>query len=47
MQYLARSEAILIVDKDTPYRLLVEVLFTLGQSEFAKFHLMVMQAPKK
>lgn len=41
------SEAILIVDKDTPYRLLVEVLFTLGQSEFAKFHLMVMQAPKK
>ncbi|HRG95580.1 MAG TPA: biopolymer transporter ExbD [Polyangiaceae bacterium] len=41
------SEAILIVDKDTPYRLLVEVLFTLGQAEFAKFHLMVMQAPKK
>ncbi|MBK8216966.1 MAG: biopolymer transporter ExbD [Myxococcales bacterium] len=41
------SEAILIVDKDTPYRLLVEVLFTLGQSEFAKFHLMVMQSPKK
>jgi hypothetical protein len=27
--------------------LLVEVLFTLGQSEFAKFHLMVLQSSKK
>ncbi len=41
------SEAIIIADKDTPYRLLVEVLFTMGQTEFAKFHLMVMQAPKR
>jgi len=41
------SEAIVIADAGTPYRLLVEVLFTLGQSEFAKFHLMVLQAPKR
>lgn len=37
----SKSEAIIIADKDTPYRLLLEVLFTLGQSEFGKFHLMV------
>jgi biopolymer transport protein ExbD len=41
------SEAIVIADANTPYRLLVEVLFTLGQSEFAKFHLMVLQTAKK
>ncbi len=45
------SEAIIIADANTPYRLLSEVLYTLGQSEFAKFHLMVLQsgapAPKK
>ena len=41
------SEAIIIADADTPYRLLVEVLFTLGQSEFGKFHLMVLQGAKK
>ena len=41
------SEAIIIADSNTPYRLLVEVLFTLGQSEFAKFHLMVLQSSKK
>lgn len=40
------SEAIIVLDKDVPYRLLVEVLFTLGQTEFARHHLMVMQAPK-
>jgi biopolymer transport protein ExbD len=40
------SEAIIIADKDTPYRLLVEVLFTLGQNEFNKFHLMVLQTNK-
>jgi biopolymer transport protein ExbD len=40
------SEAIVIADKDTPYRLLVEVLFTLGQNEFNKFHLMVLQSSK-
>jgi biopolymer transport protein ExbD len=38
------SEAIIIADSNTPYRLLTEVLFTLGQSEFAKFHLMVLQS---
>jgi biopolymer transport protein ExbD len=38
------SEAIIIADANTPYRLLTEVLFTLGQCEFAKFHLMVLQA---
>lgn len=38
------SEAIIIADRTTPYRLLIEVLFTLGQNEFGKYHLMVMQA---
>lgn len=41
------SEAIIIADKDTPYRLLVEVLYTLGQTEFNKYHLMVLQGAKK
>ena len=42
----AGSEAIIIADANTPYRLLVEVLFTLGQNEFNKFHLMVLQGSK-
>jgi biopolymer transport protein ExbD len=37
------SEAIIIADAGTPYRLLIEVLYTLGQSEFGKYHLMVMK----
>lgn len=37
------SEAIIVADATTPYRLLIEVLFTLGQSEFGKYHLMVMR----
>jgi biopolymer transport protein ExbD len=41
------SEAIIIADMNTPYRLLIEVLFTLGQSEFGKFHLMVIQTKPK
>ncbi len=41
------SEAKIIADAGTPYRLLVEVLFTLGQAEFGKFHLMVLQGAKK
>ncbi len=41
------SEAIIIADQTTPYRLLIEVMFTLGQNEFAKYHLMVMQAKDK
>ena len=38
------SDAIIIADSTTPYRLFVEVLFTLGQNEFGKYSLMVMQA---
>ncbi|MBI5532776.1 MAG: biopolymer transporter ExbD [Deltaproteobacteria bacterium] len=40
------SEAIVIVDETTPYRLLMEVLFTLGQSSFGKYHLMVLSSKK-
>ena len=41
------SEAIVIADATTPYRLLMEVLYTLGQHEFTKHHLLVMSgAPK-
>ena len=41
------SEAIVIADSTTPYRLLIEVLFTLGQSEYGKFHLMVLSGAKQ
>jgi biopolymer transport protein ExbD len=41
------SEAIIVADSTTPYRLLIEVLFTLGQSEFGKYHLMVLSGKKK
>jgi biopolymer transport protein ExbD len=41
------SEAIVIADTTTPYRLLIEVLFTLGQSEYGKYHLMVLSGTKK
>jgi hypothetical protein len=41
------SEAIVVADSTTPYRLLIEVLFTLGQSEFGKYHLMVLTGAKK
>jgi biopolymer transport protein ExbD len=41
------SEAIVIADNTTPYRLLIEVLFTLGQSEYGKYHLMVLSGGKK
>ncbi len=37
------SAGIIIADQTTPYRLLVEVLYALGQSEFGEYHLMVMQ----
>jgi biopolymer transport protein ExbD len=40
----ASSEAIIIADNTIPYRLFVEVLFTLGQNEFGKYHLMVMHS---
>ena len=42
-----RSEAILIADAQTPYRLLTEVMYTLGQTEFSKFHMRVMQGGSK
>jgi biopolymer transport protein ExbD len=38
------SEAVIVAHADTPYRLLIEVLFTLGQSEFGRYHLLVMKA---
>jgi biopolymer transport protein ExbD len=41
------SEAIVIADNTTPYRLLIEVLYTLGQSEYGKYHLMVLSGGKK
>jgi biopolymer transport protein ExbD len=37
-----KSEAVIIADGTTPYRLLLEVLYTLGQSEFGKFHMLVL-----
>ncbi|MCK6589865.1 MAG: biopolymer transporter ExbD [Polyangiaceae bacterium] len=40
------SEAIVVADATTPYRLLIEVLFTLGQSEFGKYHLMVLSGKR-
>jgi biopolymer transport protein ExbD len=40
------SEAILIADAGTPYRLLTEVMYTLGQTEFSQFHMMVLQGGK-
>jgi biopolymer transport protein ExbD len=43
----APSEAIIVADGTTPYRLLIEVLFTLGQSEFGKYHLMVLSGKRK
>jgi biopolymer transport protein ExbD len=42
----SQSEAILIADGSTPYRVLTEVMYTLGQTEFAKFHMMVLQGDK-
>ena len=41
------SEAIVIADHTTPYRLFMEVLFTLGQTEFGRYHLMVLQSKQK
>jgi biopolymer transport protein ExbD len=43
----ASSEAIVVADGTTPYRLLIEVLFTLGQSEFGKYHLMVLSGKRE
>jgi biopolymer transport protein ExbD len=38
------SEALIIADKGTPFRVILEVFNTLNQSEFAKLHLMALQA---
>jgi biopolymer transport protein ExbD len=40
------SEARIVADRQTPYRVILEVLYTLGQSEFNKFHLMVISGKK-
>ena len=37
----------LVADETTPYKLLIEVLFTLGQSEFGKYHMMVLSGKKR
>jgi hypothetical protein len=39
-------EVVVVADATTPYRLLFEVLFTLGQSGFGKYHLMVLTGKK-
>jgi biopolymer transport protein ExbD len=41
------SEAIIIADQSTPYRLLTEVMYTLGQTEFARFHMMVLMGANR
>jgi biopolymer transport protein ExbD len=46
-QDASSSEAVIVADSTTPYRLLIEVLFTAGQSEFGKYHLMVRSGKKK
>jgi biopolymer transport protein ExbD len=43
----SKSEAILVADSQTPYRLLSEVMYTLGQTEFSKFHMLVLQGGNK
>ncbi|MRG91642.1 ExbD/TolR family protein [Polyangium spumosum] len=40
------SEARIVADRTTPYRTLIEVLYTLGQSEFGKYHLMALSGKK-
>jgi biopolymer transport protein ExbD len=41
------SEAIIVADETTPYRLLFEVLYTAGQCEFGKYHLLVRSGGKQ
>jgi biopolymer transport protein ExbD len=43
-QDAAFGEAIIVADQTVPWRLFIEVLFTLGQSEFGRYHLMVIQS---
>jgi biopolymer transport protein ExbD len=35
-------EGVLIADSDTPYRLVLEVLYTMSQAEIGRFHLLVL-----
>lgn len=35
------GEALVVADARTPYRLIVEILYTLGRAEVGKYHLMV------
>ena len=41
------AEAIIIMDGSTPYRLLIEVLATVGDSGFGRYHLMVLTGKSK
>jgi biopolymer transport protein ExbD len=41
------SSAVVVADASTPYRLMIEVLYTLGQSEFGTQHLMVRSGRKR
>jgi len=41
------SDAIIIADETTPYRLLFEVLYTAGQCEFGHYHLLLRTGDKK
>ncbi|NUP05265.1 MAG: biopolymer transporter ExbD [Polyangiaceae bacterium] len=41
------SDAIIIADESTPYRLLFEVLYTAGQSEFGRYHLLLRTSTDK
>lgn len=41
------SEAVLVADATTPFRLLIEVLYTAGTCEFTKYHLMVRSGKKQ
>lgn len=41
------SEAILVLDETTPYKLLIQVLYTLGESEYGRYHMMVLSGKAK
>jgi biopolymer transport protein ExbD len=41
------SEAILVIDETTPYKLLIQVLYTLGESEYGRYHLMALSGKSK
>lgn len=41
------SDAILVIDETTPYKLLLQVLYTLGESEYGRYHMMVLSGKTK